>query len=75
MSSAGEQKDVEFFKELEDARADNTKVVEFYGNHAKDYNDTLHLMGYNKCTDRLASLLKEHLGRALFMYLFLFFKH
>ena len=62
MPAAEERKDIEFFNVLEDIRADNTKVVDFYGNYAKKYNDTFHLMGYNKCADRFASLLKEHLG-------------
>ena len=53
---------VEFFSQLDTARSDNKKVVDFYDNVAENYNETLKEIGYTNTTDYLASLVKKQLG-------------
>jgi len=53
----------QFFDRLETCRKDNDKVVEFYDDVAKGYNDLLHDSGYTDTTNYCSDLLKEKLGK------------
>ena len=53
----------EFFDRLKTCRHDNEKVVGFYNDVAKGYNDLLHDSGYTDLTNYCSDLLKEKLGK------------